>query len=63
MNVVHDSGPVVATIDGKPTRGLSGCPSHCERDCLRQHPRLPILMQVEWVQAKPCPFYFSNGVH
>lgn len=61
MNVVHEQGSVVATIDGKPTRGLSGCPSPCERDCLRRHPRLPILMPVAWVQAKPCAYFFSNN--
>ena len=60
MNVVYESGPIMATIDGKPTRGLSGCPQPCERNCLRQHSRLPIHMPVAWVQAKPCPFYFSK---
>lgn len=60
MNVVYESGAIVATINGKDTRGLSGCPQHCARDCLRQHPRLPILMPLDWVQQKPCPYYFSN---
>ena len=58
-NQILKNSQFQAEINGKLT-GLSGCPNHCNRDCIRQHSMLPIFLRLSNIQN--CQFFIKKGL-